>query len=211
MIGCLECGHSEHHHEVPSPHRCKAIRCDCLAFRGPNGDKLSLDLWARAESHAKELTELLQALADNTSDFDLVGRFHAKFGLPVRNEATRPRPLDRETMEFRLRFMLEELRETAMAAGFQLDAKLIDRGDAPSMPHIADGLIDLAYVTLGTAHMLNLPWSDLFKEVQRANITKRRAQKKSESSRGSTLDVVKPEGWQAPDIEGVLRRAGWRP
>jgi len=99
---------------------------------------------------------------------------------------------------------------------------------------IADALVDLNYVTLGAAHVHGLPWQALFDEVQRANITKERcgidhryigngveacqhqnpdglcgADRKAHSLRGSAYDVIKPEGWQAPDIIGVLMAAGW--
>lgn len=211
MIGCLECGHGEHNHTVSSPHRCDARNCGCQGFQGPHGNKPNVDLWQRAEDAARELTSMLEALADQPSDFTQVGRFHAKFGLPVRNEATRPRPLDREAMRFRLHFLAEELEETARAAGFEAYVNIKDNNGPVNMPELADGLVDLVYVALGTAHMLNLPWFELFREVQRANMSKQRASTAADSKRGSSLDVVKPEGWKAPDIEGVLRRAGWRP
>jgi predicted HAD superfamily Cof-like phosphohydrolase len=103
----------------------------------------------------------------------------------------------------------------------------------------ADALVDLAYVVLGTAHLHRLPWQELFAEVQRANMSKERCgidhtfqacdvpacncqnchhliglekcgqAKAAHSLRGSALDVIKPVGWVAPDIEGVLRRNGW--
>jgi len=44
----------------------------------------------------------------------------------------------------------------------------------------------------------------LWNEVQRANMSKVRASSESQSKRGSSLDVIKPEGWRGPDIQGVL-------
>lgn len=153
------------------------------------------------------------------SDFHRVGAFHEKFGLDnVTYRGASPRGLPPDVEGFRLNFMLEELRETATAAGFQLIndhdqghrfIPLVDPGPQ-NIPQIADGLIDLAYVTLGTAHLHRLPWDELFIEVQKANMEKRRAKKSFESTRGHVMDVVKPAGWQPPNIEKVLRKYGWR-
>lgn len=47
-------------------------------------------------------------------------------------------------------------------------------------------------------------WNELWDDVQRANMSKVRAKKASESKRGSAWDVVKPEGWQGPKTEQIL-------
>jgi predicted HAD superfamily Cof-like phosphohydrolase len=70
---------------------------------------------------------------------------------------------------------------------------------------VFDALIDLNYVSLGTAHLLGYPWPGGWKEVQEANMAKRRASSASESGRGSALDVIKPEGWTPPDLGRVLK------
>jgi predicted HAD superfamily Cof-like phosphohydrolase len=131
------------------------------------------------------------------NDFDNVGAFHRKFGLPVAERYTVPHGISRELQQFRLRFLREELEE-------------LDKAYAEdSLPDIADALVDLVYVALGTAHLHGLPWEALFDEVQRSNMQKVRAQHAGDSKRGSTFDVVKPEGWQAPLIEEVLCEYGW--
>jgi predicted HAD superfamily Cof-like phosphohydrolase len=128
-------------------------------------------------------------------DFDSVTAFHRKFGLPARSE---PGFLDDDAADFRVKFMEEELEEFRVA---------LEEGD---LPGAADALVDLNYVSLGTAVMMGLPWPELFAEVQRANMAKERAAPDgSDSARGSALDVVKPDGWRAPDIAGVLAEAGW--
>ena len=129
-----------------------------------------------------------------------VGDFHEKFGLHnVRgSQGLGPQEVPDELMEFRVKFMREELQE--FVDGF-------DIGDQAMM---ADALIDLVYVVMGTAHLMGLPWQELWNEVQRANMTKQRAKADgSDSARGSSFDVVKPPGWTPPDIEGILRRHGW--
>lgn len=128
------------------------------------------------------------------SNFHDVGLFHQKFDLPTFYEMEPPTLLDDETLEFRLKFLREELKEFEDA---HREGRLVDA---------FDGLIDLVYVALGTAHMMRLPWQEGWEEVQRANMTKMRAQRAEESTRNSTLDVVKPPGWIPPNLQMVLDR-----
>jgi predicted HAD superfamily Cof-like phosphohydrolase len=129
------------------------------------------------------------------SNYEDVHAFHLKFDLPP---PVTPRLLDEETFEFRRRFLEEELTELVEA---QLEGDMVKAADA---------LVDLVYVALGTAVMMGLPWQELWDNVQRANMAKVRAQSADESKRGSTLDVVKPPGWNAPDHSRTLLRWGWR-
>lgn len=132
------------------------------------------------------------------SEFHDVGQFHFKFGLDnVTYNGPGPRQVSEELLDFRERFMEEELREfkEARAAGNIVD--------------MADALVDQVYVIIGTAHLLGLPWFALWSAVQNANMAKQRAVTAEESARGSTFDVIKPPGWQPPNIEMVLERAGW--
>ena len=85
--------------------------------------------------------------------FNKVGDFHEKFGLERVPEffhplsvlvRTIPPPavkLDPELIKFRLRFLREELEE--IEQGYR-------DGD---LEQVADGLVDLVYVALGTAHL----------------------------------------------------------
>ena len=116
--------------------------------------------------------------------------FHTKFDLPC---PERPRTLNADEFNFRLDFLYEEVNEFAQA--------FLDR----DLPKQADALIDLVYVAMGTAVMMGLPWQALWDEVQRANMEKKRATDASQSSRGSTLDVIKPPGWTPPAIESILK------
>lgn len=142
------------------------------------------------------------------TNFSDVGDFHEKFGLPVVREqgpqslGFGPGPTgaenNEELMQFRIKFMEEELLE--FIKGFE-------EGDIAQM---ADALADLQYVVLGTAHILGLPWQALWDDVQRANMTKERAAADgSNSKRGSSFDVVKPEGWVGPETHEILRANGF--
>lgn len=120
--------------------------------------------------------------------------FQQKFQVPM---ASQPAFLDPQAFEFRFRFMHEELQEF-------LEAHM--KGD---MHGAADALVDLAYVLHGTALMMGLPWPRLWEEVQRANMAKERATHAGQSKRGSALDVIKPEGWKAPDHTAALGTGPW--
>jgi len=111
--------------------------------------------------------------------------FHQKFELP-RNEV--PGLLNEELKDFRIRFLQEELDEFVEACENNDDAKAFD------------ALIDLVYVALGTAYMMNLPWDDGWYQVQFANMKKVRVKNEDESKRGSIYDIIKPEGWVSPDM-----------
>lgn len=155
-----------------------------------------------------------------SNDFDDVGRFHTKFGLPsVTDEGPYPREVTPELLEFRIKFLLEELIEFCDAVNYKITIeptghlKLMKLSQFdPSIDHgqAFDALIDLVYVALGTAHLLGYPWHQGWAAVQHANMQKVRARKDgSDSKRGSSFDVVKPYGWMPPDIAGLLRECGW--
>jgi predicted HAD superfamily Cof-like phosphohydrolase len=140
-------------------------------------------------------------MSDNFND---VGEFHSKFGLRRVLEVFPPGPpqLSEEELEqlldFRRIFLEEELAEftTAMSG--------------MDFVEMADALVDLVYVAMGTAHLLGLPWHELWDEVQATNMAKKRAAANgADSKRGSSWDVVKPEGWQPPDIRGILYKHGF--
>lgn len=119
--------------------------------------------------------------------------FHQRFKLPGPQA---PEFLgDKELFDFRVGFMREELEEFVEA---------YNRGD---LPEAADALIDLVYVAMGTAYMMGLPWDELWNDVQRANMTKVRAEHPTHSKRGTTYDVVKPPGWVPPQSATIIERA----
>lgn len=126
-----------------------------------------------------------------SNNFEDVKAFHEKFGVPIGDE---PHILDLDAFEFRLKFLREETDE------FE-DAFM--EGDLAGM---ADALVDLVYVTLGTAAWMGLPWQKLWDEVQRANMDKVSAAESGDPDARHGFDVRKPEGWRPPDIEGVLER-----
>lgn len=124
------------------------------------------------------------------SGIEMVQAFHGKFGLP---QGSHDQLTDSaEAIKFRLAFLKEELNE--------LNQALEDGDNVKAF----DALLDLAYVTYGTALFMGITpimWQRGFEAVQQANMSKVRAQSESDSRRGTTLDVVKPEGWVGPEEE----------
>jgi predicted HAD superfamily Cof-like phosphohydrolase len=49
-------------------------------------------------------------------------------------------------------------------------------------------------------------WDEMWADVQRANMSKVRAERAVDSKRGSVWDVVKPRGWVPPDTDGILAK-----
>lgn len=141
------------------------------------------------------------------SNFDDVGDFHRKFDLPSvppgggGAEPSYVDAFDEDLYQFRLKFLKEEIRELEQA------------WKAGDLAGVADALLDLTYVAKGTAHLLGLPWQELWDEVQRANMSKIRASTADESARatgrGHASDVLKPPDFVPPDIAGILERRGF--
>jgi predicted HAD superfamily Cof-like phosphohydrolase len=123
------------------------------------------------------------------SHYDDVLAFNIKFGLPA---PVKPQLMPDELAAFRARFLEEELAEFEEA---------MHNDDLPGM---ADALVDLVYVAIGTALMMGLPWQRLWDEVQRSNMAKERAERAEQSKRGTSFDVIKPPGWTAPRIIEII-------
>lgn len=133
-------------------------------------------------------------MSDRQSNFQDVGDFHRKFDLPASDISPGPRSITESLFEFRRKFMQEELDEFVVG------------WDEVDHAQMFDALLDLVYVAMGTAHFFGYPWQEGWDEVQRANMAKVRAPSADASKRNSSWDVVKPPGWTAPDIDGVLAR-----
>jgi len=121
--------------------------------------------------------------------------FQQKFSVPMAKEPTWLPP---ELQAFREKFLHEELNE------------FITAYSEKDMHGAADALVDLAYVLHGTALMMGLPWPMLWDEVQRKNMQKMRAKSAEQSKRGSSFDVIKPEGWTPPDHTAALGVGPWK-
>lgn len=122
--------------------------------------------------------------------YDDVRRFQLKFDMLVHHKPTHLTP---RKLHERATFMEEELNEFSEAI----------RND--DLAEMADALVDLVYVALGTAASMGLPWQVLWDDVQRANMSKVRGVGK----RGHLVDCVKPEGWKPPQTLAILEAHGY--
>lgn len=118
--------------------------------------------------------------------------FHQKFQLlPL------PQPgfLEPKLAEFRRKFLHEEAGEYDEALANEDLAKAFD------------SLIDLTYVALGAALLHGFDFAEGWKRVHAANMAKVRALREEDSARGGTYDIIKPEGWTAPDLSDLVSPA----
>lgn len=121
--------------------------------------------------------------------FKLVKAMHDHFKIPMQQT---PGLLDEDTMEFRLKFLDEELNELYAA------------WENNDLEEMADGLIDLCIVALGTAAMMGLPFNAMFVEVHEANMRKVRVESAEDSKRGHGFDLKKPVDWKGPNLRKFL-------
>ena len=157
--------------------------------------------WTQPNGYEGLLTSLCTKLHPEDPEAAMVHAFHKKFGVPE-TWCPEDRP-SREVFEFRSKFLQEELNEFISAMG----------GEEESLVKGFDALLDLVYVAKGTALMMGVTptaWAQGMAEVQRANLSKVRATDATQSKRGSTLDVVKPQGWHGPEdrLKEILRSLG---
>ena len=125
--------------------------------------------------------------------------FFKKFGLDA---STTPAKPGIDLAIFRVRCLHEEVDELANALPTHYFS---DRWDPAAA---LDALVDLLYFTFGTAHVLGLDGvlGEAWRRVHKANLTKVRARASADSKRGSTYDVVKPQGWVAPSLTDLVER-----
>lgn len=122
-----------------------------------------------------------------------VADFHIACDQPVRGVPAICAP---EEVRLRERLIKEEVLETLTA---------MDKGD---LVEIADGLADIMYVVIGTAHHYGIPLEAVWNEVQRSNMTKPDPEtgkvKKREDGK-----ILKGPGFSPADVGKVLRDYGW--
>jgi len=86
-------------------------------------------------------------------------------------------------LNFRIDFLAEELQELQDA----------DNGD-----DAVDALIDLCVIAIGTLHLYGVDSQLAWKRVLDANMRKVVGVKNTRPQPGNLPDLVKPEGWRAP-------------
>lgn len=96
------------------------------------------------------------------------------------------KPMTIDQLEFRMSLIKEEYNET-------LDAYMTGNSE-----EWVDGHIDMIVIALGNLYLAGVDVEKAWKEVFRANMSKVRGIKPGREESGG-FDVMKPEGWKAPD------------
>lgn len=128
--------------------------------------------------------------APRQTPYEMVREFHEAFGHPV---STIPsvHQVSPELADLRLKLIYEEHIEELVPA--------VVAGD---IIEIADALGDIVYVVAGMALVYGIDLDAVFAEIHRSNMAKLGPD--GEVIRRADGKVLKPEGWQPPDIAGVL-------
>jgi len=93
----------------------------------------------------------------------------------------------KEFLDFRIRFLEEELNETKEAIKHR------------HADDIVDGLIDLCVIAIGTLDILGVDANKAWSRVHRANMAKEVGQKESRPNDLGLPDMIKPDDWVEPD------------
>lgn len=166
-------------------------------------------LWAIQRSHfIFRIGDDVGRIVRLARDFDPVAdveAFHRRFN---RDYDGAPRLLPPDVSQFREDFMREELTEYTLHARHaqaileELNALINVNGYSlltPVLAKMLDALVDEVYVVLGTARLHGFDFREAWRRVHEANMKKKGVERRIESSRYSSYDVVKPENWVAPD------------
>lgn len=120
----------------------------------------------------------------------LIHDFHEVVGAPTCLDAQPPRVVD---APFRSKLITEEYQE------------VIEAIRSGNLPHITKELCDLIYVCLGAAETFGVDLAPVFLAVHESNMAKAGGPVREDGKQ------LKPEGWAPPDVEGELKKQGWRP
>jgi predicted HAD superfamily Cof-like phosphohydrolase len=204
----------------------KGLRANIIKIRKLTAENEELrEQNAQLAEHCTRLQEHATALRMKSRGIRyLVHEFHAKFGYPVRQAPVVP---DESEVRFRLKLIAEEFLELMEAAlkledmqekrSFEMLKGHVDRviklhAVEVDVVEFADATIDLDYVVEGTRLTFGIDGWPLLLEVQRANMDKTNtALEAADSAKiAGTTKAQKPEDWQPPDIEGELKKQGWK-
>jgi predicted HAD superfamily Cof-like phosphohydrolase len=107
----------------------------------------------------------------------------------------------RKFLEFRLRFLQEELDEAW---------KAYNEGGEENAEHVVDALIDLCVVAIGTLDAFDVDAHLSWDRVHEKNMQKEPGVKPNRPNPLGLPDLIKPAGWTSPthvDNVGLLKKA----
>lgn len=135
---------------------------------------------------------------------------------------THPRKMTRQEVEFLVKMNCGELMELLVTVlDNNEDARhvlktLVDSAEYPSfkaegqddltiMAEQADALVDIDYYNLNGAAKVGFNEDDVFDAVHEANMNKR-SKEDGQFHRNQEGKVIKPAGWQEPDIKALVKQ-----
>ena len=128
-------------------------------------------------------------MSDWANDIEMM---HHKFGVHEWFQKNKDdKELMRKYLRFRLKMCMEEMNETIDAAIFDQDAE-----------ETVDGLIDLCVFAIGTLDVFGVDANEAWDRVYKANMDKSPGVKPGRPNPFGLPDLIKPEGWTAPNHEG---------
>jgi len=120
-----------------------------------------------------------------------IAEMHDKFGVHDWIEKNKDdSELMKKFLQFRVRFLREELEETAKAVDFEDEKEIVD------------GLIDLCVVAIGTLDAFDVDSHKAWDEVHDKNMQKEPGVKPGRPNPLGLPDLIKPAGWEGPNHEG---------
>ena len=123
-----------------------------------------------------------------------MNKMHQKYGTHQAIEKLNKEQL-KQFLEFRVKFLEEELNETKKAAA-------LNSNKSADAEEVVDGLIDLCVVAIGTLDLFGIDSHWAWNEVLSANMSKEVGIKETRPNPLGLPDLVKPEGWIAPSHKG---------
>jgi hypothetical protein len=122
-----------------------------------------------------------------------IAKMHEHFGVDkwVQDKVDLGRTdLLEKLMDFRIKFLAEELQEAYLA------------NDQKAAEDLVDAMIDLCVVAIGTLDIYGVDAQKAWDEVLKANMAKQPGVKPNRPNPLGLPDLMKPEGWVGPTHEG---------
>jgi len=121
-----------------------------------------------------------------------IAKFHTKFGLKQTEGKTQVgKSFSPEEWELRHKRLKEECDEYLAAVAEGDNAQTLD------------ALVDIVYIAMGTAYRRGWDFGLAWMRVHAANMEKERGEEHN-SKYGSSFDIVKPEGWEPPELNDLV-------
>lgn len=140
------------------------------------------------------------------TSYEMALEFHQALGLPIGSG------MPDEALRRRLTLIGEEVGElvAAMCGYGDPQARMLsdylvgcfrryaENARTPDLAEVAKEIVDVHVVTSGAAVEYGIPEDDVYAVVHRSNLAKAGGPRRADGK------VLKPEGWQAPDVARVL-------